>query len=172
MTLGRLTAVAVAVAVLGGLMVIWLLYPAPILPGSAEVPPLRGIPAPQAVADLAALGLRGRLTGEMADPLVPAGAVSWQTPAPYTVLPESSVVELGVSIGPPTVVVPDLLDLDLGTAVRVLDAAGLGLGRVDSSWSRQPAGAIILTRPEPRAPRQAGGKVDVTVSRGPQGGDE
>ena len=172
MSLGRLAAVATGVAVLGGLLVTWLLYPAPILPGSAEVPALRGIPASQAVADLAALGLRGRITGELADPQVPAGSVSWQTPAPYTVLPESSVVELGISAGPPTVMVPDLADLDLATAERVLQAAGLVLGRVDSSWSREPVGAIILTRPEPRAARRAGGLVDVTVSRGPQGGSE
>lgn len=172
MSLGRLAAVAGGLAVAAGLAVIWLLYPAPIVPRSVEVPPLRGIPATQAVADLAALGLRGRLTEELADPLVPRGGVSWQSPAPYTVVPESAVVALGVSVGAPTVVVPDLIDLDLVTAQSVLDAAGLLLGRVDTVGSRQPQGAIMLTRPEARAARVAGGSVDVTVSRGQEGGDE
>jgi beta-lactam-binding protein with PASTA domain len=162
--------IAVTCAVIGGLMATWLLYPAPILPGNAEVPPLRAIPAAQAVADLAALGLRGRITAEVPDPMVNAGAVSWQSPAPYTVLPESSVVELGISTGPPMVVVPDLLDYDLNTARLVLEAAGLVMGSIDSAWSREPRGSITLTRPEARAARRAGGTVDVIVSRGPQGG--
>jgi beta-lactam-binding protein with PASTA domain len=165
----RLAAMAIAAAVIGGLLVTWLLYPAPLIPRSVEVPALRGVPAAQAVANLAGLGLRGRVAAEIADPLVPDGAVSWQSPAPYTVLPESTIVELGISVGQPTVMVPDLIDLDLGTAKRVLDAAGLMTGEIDSAWSRQPLGAVILTRPEARSGRRAGGTVDVTISKGSQG---
>lgn len=169
MTVRSLAAIALAAAVLGGVLVTWWLYPDPIITTRVEVPQLRGTLASQAVADLAALGLRGRLADPIADPLVAEGAVSWQSPAPFTVLPESAVVRLGISSGPPVVVVPDLVDLDLTTAALVLEAAGLRLGAVDSSWSRIPRGMIILTRPDARAPRRAGGVVDVTISRGREG---
>lgn len=156
------------VAAAGGLVVAWLLYPAPILQRQAEVPPLRGVAADQAVADLAALGLRGRIAGELDDPLTAEGTVSWQSPAAGTRLPEGALVRLGISTGAPRVVVPDLLDLDLATARLILEAAGLVAGRVDSVWSANAAGAVIRTRPEPRSAIRAGGKVDVTVSLGPR----
>lgn len=157
---------ALASAVAGGLLVAWLLYPAPIVQREAVVPQLRGVGADQAVADLAALGLRGRLAGQLDDPLTPEGTVSWQLPVMGTRLPEGSVVRLGISAGAPRVTVPDLIDLDVATATAVLDAAGLIVGRIDSTLSVAPAGTVVRTRPEPRGAIRAGGKVDMTVSRG------
>ena len=160
---------ALLAAVGGGLAAAWLLYPAPIVRREAEVPALRGIPTDQAVADLAALGLRGRIAGELEDPLTPDGTVSWQSPASGTMLPEGAIVRLGISTGPPRVVVPELVELDVGTALVILEAAGLQVGRVDSVWSSTAAGLVVRTRPEARGAIRAGGKVDLTVSRGVRG---
>lgn len=160
---------ALVAAVGGGLAATWLLYPAPIVQRDAEVPALRGIPTDQAVADLATLGLRGRIAGEIEDPLTPDGTVSWQSPASGTLLPEGAIVRLGISTGPPRVVVPDLVELDLATALDILAAAGLQVGRMDSVWSATAAGLVVRTRPEARGAIRAGGKVDVTVSRGRRG---
>ena len=52
---------ALVTAVAGGMLVAWLLYPAPIVQRDAVVPQLRGVATDQAVAELAALGLRGRI---------------------------------------------------------------------------------------------------------------
>jgi beta-lactam-binding protein with PASTA domain len=169
--LGKLAGLALATAIAAGLLVTWLLYPAPMVPGSAETPILRGVPASQAIAELAALGLRGRLDSEFPDPLVNEGAVSWQSPAPFTVLPESAVVRLGVSSGPPVVMVPALVDLDVGTALRVLQAAGLELGTVDSVWSNQPRDVIVATSPDAGTGRAAGQPVAVSLSKGTRGGN-
>ena len=111
----RSTWLALLGAVIAGLLVAWLLYPAPIVPRTVEVPALRGRELDGALTDLAELGLRGRQAGELDDPLVPIGRVSWQLPVEGTRLPEGAVVRLGISSGPPRVVIPDLVDLDLVT---------------------------------------------------------
>ena len=42
----------VVAAIAAGLLMTWLLYPSPLLPGHAEVPQLRGLPYQQAVEEL------------------------------------------------------------------------------------------------------------------------
>lgn len=167
-TPARTAIVAIAGAALAGLAVAWLLYPAPIVSRPVEVPQLRGQASAQAIAALSAAGLRGRLAGELDDPLTPAGTVSWQSPVAGTTLPESAVVRLGISSGAPRVLVPDLANLDLNTAVEILVAAGLGLGRVDSLYASDTAGVVIRTVPEARQPIRAGSRVEITISRGPR----
>ena len=159
---------AVALAVIGGFVVSFVLYPSSIVRGNVEVPQLRGTATDQAVSGLAAVGLRARLVGELADPLTPAGTISWQSPVAGTTLPESSVVRLGVSTGSPRVLVPELIDLDLNAASKVLQAAGLRVGKVDSVFSSIDAGVLLGSRPEARQPIRAGSRVELIVSRGPR----
>lgn len=155
-------------AIGGGLVVTWLLYPAPIVPRSVTVPQLQGTPSDQAVSELAGVGLRGRLAGEVEDPVTRSGAVSWQSPVAGTRLPQGAIVRLGISAGPPRVLVPDLTALALGDAREVLGAAGLSVGSIDSTWSELPIGTVVQTDPEERGTLRAGGTVDVTLSRGPR----
>lgn len=159
---------AIGAAVLGGLGVTWLLYPTSIVRHRVEVPQLRGTATDQAVSELAAIGLRGRLAGELADPLTPPGTISWQSPVAGTALPESSVVRLGVSTGTPRVLVPEVADLDIASATRVLLAAGLRIGRIDTVFSSVDAGVLLGSRPEALQPIRAGSRVELTVSRGPR----
>lgn len=160
---------AVAAAVIAGIATSWLFYPSPLSPGQVELPALRGVPAQDAVAQLAAVGARGRISaGGIDDPLVPAGAVSWQSPVAGTVVPESTVVNLGISAGPPRVMVPDLVDLEPTAALRVLRAAGLSVAGVDSMYNTAPIGVILGTRPEARQPIRVGSGVELIISKGPR----
>lgn len=160
---------AVVVATAAGVASSWLLFPAPLAPGEVEVPQLRGIASQQAVTQLAAAGLRGRLAGTpLDDPLTPAGTVSWQSPVAGTVVPESTIVVIGVSGGPPRVMVPELVDLDTHAAARILQAAGLKVGATDSVHSPAPAGVIIGSRPDARQPIRSGGSVELIISKGPR----
>lgn len=159
---------AAAVAVTAGLLMSWLLYPTSIGSATVEVPQLRGTNASQAVTDLAAIGLRGRLAGELADPFTAAGNVSWQSPAAGTFLPESSVVQIGVSTGTPRVLVPELADLDVAAATRVLIAAGLKAGTIETTSDAAEPGVILGSRPDARQPIRAGSAVDLIVSSGPR----
>lgn len=158
----------VVAAVVGGLLVSFLLYPSSIVGDSVDVPALRGKATDQAVAELAALGLRGRLVGELADPLTPTGTISWQSPVAGTALPESAVVRLGVSTGAPRVLMPELADLTFETATKVLAASGLRVGRIDSVFANVDRGVLLGTRPEARQPIRAGSTVELIVSRGPR----
>ncbi len=158
----------IAVAVAAGLIVTWLLYPAPFLSHSVAVPQLHGTLSDQAVAELAGIGLRGRLAGTVEDPMTRSGAVSWQSPVVGTRLPEGAIVRLGISAGPPRVLVPDLTALDMVAVREVLEAAGLAVGRLDSVWSALPVGTVVQTSPEARGALRTGGTVNVTVSKGPR----
>jgi beta-lactam-binding protein with PASTA domain len=158
----------VAAAIGGGLVVTWLLSPTPISSRLVEVPALRGVASAQAIATLAEAGLRGRLSGELEDPLAPEGTISWQSPVAGTALPESAVVRLGVSSGAPRILMPDVVDLDLVTAVRVLTTAGLRIGPVDSIHTALPPGVVVRSRPDARQPVRAGSGVEITVSKGPR----
>jgi serine/threonine-protein kinase len=160
--------VAIGAAVFGGLLVSFLLFPSSIVRNQVTVPALRGIATDQAVGELAAVGLRGRLAGELADPLTPAGTISWQSPVAGTTLPESSIVRLGVSSGSPRVLMPELADLTLDAASRVLTAAGLRIGRIDSVFASVDPGVLLGSRPEARQAIRAGSAVELIVSRGPR----
>ncbi|HRP08539.1 MAG TPA: PASTA domain-containing protein [Gemmatimonadales bacterium] len=159
---------AIGLAIAAGLLATWLLNPSPIVTTRVAVPALRGLPGDQAIANLAAVGLRGRLAGEFADPSLPVGSVSWQSPAPDTRLPLSAVVRLGVSSGTPQVVVPDLTDLELPAAAEIIRAAGLRIGRIDSVHAPAERGVIVGTRPDARSALRAGGTMQLTVSLGPR----
>ncbi len=162
------TALAVvAVCAVAGYLLTCAMFPAPILPRQIAVPALRGLPLDSAVNRLAQLGLRGRPTDSIADPLIPSGAIAWQSPAPRTVLPEGSLVSLGVGTGAPTVSVPDVRLFDLRLALQVIEAAGLRSGTVDTVQNDADQGTVLGMRPSPGSAQPTGGTVDVTVSSGP-----
>ncbi|HET9066410.1 MAG TPA: PASTA domain-containing protein [Gemmatimonadales bacterium] len=155
-------------AVVAGLAVAWLWFPTPLRVRTTTVPTLRGVPLEQALDQLRTAGLRGRPSGELDDPQVARGSVVWSLPVAGTVLPESAIVRLNVSAGPPSVLVPTLADLDLGTAGSVLEAAGLLTGAVDSQTTNLPAGIVLRSQPPPGKAVRAGESVNLVVSRGPR----
>src|SRR5262249_13941734 len=122
----------IAAAGLAGDLVTCAIYPAPVMAHQVAVPALRGVVANDAMARLTEVGLRGRLSDTVADPMVPAGTIAWQSPVSATALPEGAVVKLGVSSGAQLVSVPDVVDFNLDLAQQVIQAAGLRSGAVDT----------------------------------------
>ncbi len=157
----------IATAAAAGYLVTCAIFPSPLLPKSVLVPAFRGVPAEAAVADLLRLGLRAKLADTVADPLVSAGMVAWQSPAPETALPEGAVVRLGVSSGAPLVSMPDVTDLDLGTARLVIEAAGLKIGRIDTTRNDLDLGTVIVTAPSAGTTLHPGEFIRLGVSSGP-----
>ena len=173
MSLGRtqrrrvLTLLAViAAAAAGGYVVTCAIFPAPILPTSVAVPSLRGAPADSAAAWLVRLGLRAKLADTVPDALAPPGTVAWQSPVPDTRLPQGAMVRLGVSGGAPLVSVPNLVDLDLGLAREVIDAAGLIVGRIDTVHQDADLGVVVATVPAAGTSARPGDRVTITISSG------
>ncbi len=156
-----------AAASLGGYLLTCAIYPAPILPKQVLVPQLRGAPVDSALAMLGRAALRGRITDTIRDPLVPAGRVVWQSPAPETMLPEGAQVKLAMSNGAPTVTVPDVSELDLDLAVDVLQAAGLKIGVIDTLKGDDDFGTVVSVVPASGSVVRPGREVDVSISSGP-----
>ena len=156
----------IATTAAAGYLVTCAIFPAPLLPKSILVPAFRGLRADSALAHLERLGLRGKLADTVTDPFTPAGTVAWQSPVAETALPQGAVVRLGISGGAPLVSMPDVTDLDLGTARLVIEAAGLRMGRVDTAANPLDLGTVLATRPVVGATVHPGDTVQLNVSGG------
>ncbi|HEU5170357.1 MAG TPA: PASTA domain-containing protein [Gemmatimonadales bacterium] len=158
--------VAVVLATFGvGYVVasVWL-SPVPLITSDHAVPRVLELPVDEAQAKLAELGFRTRVGGDRSHGSIPRGSVAWQDPPPGVVLPENSVVVLSPSAGPTPIPVPDVIGFTRAHAEKVLVAAGLRLGDVDTVASDPEAGVVIATRPAPGSGREAGAPVDLVVS--------
>lgn len=144
--------------------------PGPLMGDDHAVPRVLGLPMAEARTAVAAAGFRSRIEGERPSPGVPGGGIVWQDPPPGTVLPSNAVVQLVSSAGPAPIAVPDVIGLALPYARKVIDAAGIKVGRVDTvRGGGQETGVVIATRPAPGNGRPRGASVDLVVS-GPAGG--
>jgi serine/threonine-protein kinase len=157
----------IAAASLAGYLLTCAIYPAPILPHEVMVPQLRSARADSALAQLARLTLRGRITDTTRDPLVPAGYIVWQSPAAETILPEGAMVKLAVSSGPPVITVPDVSQFNLDLARDVLQAAGLQVGVIDTVPGNDDFGTVQSITPAAGSTVAIGRAIDVAISSGP-----
>jgi beta-lactam-binding protein with PASTA domain len=147
-----------------------------ITPGSSSgdehaVPRVLGQPMDEARAAITKAGFRSRIEGERPSTSVPRGGVVWQDPPPGTAVFPNAVVQLAPSSGPAPATVPDVIGFALPTAEKVVEAAGVKVGRVDTVRGGGPeAGVVIATRPAPGNGRPRGAAVDLVVSGPPGGG--
>jgi serine/threonine-protein kinase len=135
------------------------------------IPRVLGQPLEQAKTALANAGFRSRIEGERPSPTTPRGGVLWQDPPPGMVMPPNAIVQLVQSAGPAPVTVPDVGGLALPYAEKVVVAAGIRVGRVDTVRGGGPEpGVVIATRPSPGNGRPRGSRIDLVVSGPPAGG--
>jgi serine/threonine-protein kinase len=165
----RLNAVLILIAAgLTGWLVSLLAYPAPLVEREKRLALVIGLSLEEAQRELEEQGFRVKVRGAReADPALPAGHVTWQDPAAYLELPEGSEVELTLSGGPAPTTVPDVHYFDLEEARKVIAAAGLTVGGIDSVAADVDRGVVVSTRPPQGTTRSPGSRVDVVVSRGP-----
>ncbi len=145
----------------------WL-SPVPLFTSDHAVPRVLELPAAEAQHKLTALEFRVKFEDQRPHPKVPRGTILWQDPAPGTVLPQNSVVTLVTSAGPQQVPVPDVVGLPLPYAGKVLAAAGLKVGDVDTVRSDPEPNVVVATRPPAGGGRDPGGRVDIVVSGQPR----
>jgi beta-lactam-binding protein with PASTA domain len=135
------------------------------------VPRVLDRPLEDARATLTKAGFRSRIEGDRSSPSVPRGGVAWQDPPPGTAAPPNTVVQLSPSSGPAPATVPDVIGFALPSAERVVEAAGIKVGRVDTVRGGGPEpGVVIAIRPAPGNGRPRGSTVDLIVSGPPGGG--
>jgi len=150
--------------------VLWI-TPGGVTGDEHAIPRVLGQPMDQARTALANAGFRSRVEGERPSPTTPRGAVLWQDPPPGMVLEPNAIVQLVQSAGPAPVTVPDVIGLALPYAEKVVVAAGIRVGRVDTVRGGGPEpGVVIATRPSPGNGRPRGARVDLVVSGRAGGG--
>lgn len=159
--------IVVAAFVLGYLLTVFWLFPAPLFRSEHAVPRVLDMGATQAREKLEAQGLRFRVEDQQSDPTVPRGSVIWQDPPPGMIIEPNTQVSLTLSEGPPDVSVPDITGFPRALGEKVLRAAGLALGKPDTLPSQQEPGTVVQTRPGPGVGRPAGTPIDLVISSGP-----
>jgi len=144
--------------------------PVTMMTGNHTIPRVLGLSEPEARKKLTAQGFRVRIEGERASPMTPRGGVIWQDPPPAMVLEPNTTVQLVLSTGPAPVSVPDVVGLALSSAEKILEAAGVKVGAVDTVRATGELGVVIATRPGAGNGRPRGATVDLVVSGGQGGG--
>ncbi|HEU4587085.1 MAG TPA: PASTA domain-containing protein [Gemmatimonadales bacterium] len=144
-----------------------VLSPVPLLSASHAVPRVLELPAAEAQRKLTAAGFRPKLEEPRAHATVPRGQIVWQDPPPGVVLGQNTPVTLVPSAGPLGVPVPDVVGLATPQAERILHAAGLRVGAVDTIAADPEPGIVIATRPAVGTAREPGGTVGLVISGRP-----
>jgi serine/threonine-protein kinase len=150
-----------------GISVLWL-SPDTVFTNDHALPRVLELPQAEARRTLTELGFRPRLDGERHHDGFSRGTVIWQDPPAGTVLPPNSVVQLVVSAGPSLVAVPDLIGMSLQQATKIMTAAGVRIGSVDTVAGGQEPGIVLSTRPSAGVGRPRGAAVALVVTRGPE----
>ena len=138
-------------------------------PTPVAVPDVRGQSIDQATSTLNGLGFKVNPT--YVDSNEPQNSVVEQSPAPNASAPKGSTISLTVSKGPKSVGVPDVRNLDVGSATSTLQNAGF---RVKFSYTTvtDPNQDQIVLDQDPAGGGQAkpGSTVTVVVGRCGAGG--
>lgn len=134
-------------------------------PQRVPVPDLTGYDATLAGQLILAAGLRIRSIDSTQAPVPHGVVVNTRPPAGSTLLPGSGVT-LVVSVGAPTITVPDLTGLTPDDAAAVLELVGLTLGTSMRRTSNAgDPGSIIEQAPGPGTLSAPGTAVNITVAR-------
>jgi serine/threonine-protein kinase len=162
----RDVAVVVGVAVVGfGVAFVWLSGGALFKPGQS-VPRVLELSGDDAKTRLESSGYRPRVTGSRPNAVTPRGHVIRQDPPPGVMLPRGAPVELVTSAGAGRIPMPDVSGLAVAHAERVIRAAGLRVGSVDSITDRgRDPGIVLATRPAPGEPRDPGSSIGLVINR-------
>ncbi len=134
---------------------------------SAEVPITTNMSQQQARISIENTGLTmGTVTEQISEQ--PRGLVIQSDPAAGTKMDLPGVVNIVLSKGPATVVMPDLYGRTLGEALSMIEQLGLRVaGRSRDTSSIQPENTVIRQLPAAGNTIRAGGPVSLTLSHFP-----
>jgi len=137
--------------------------------GAVIVPALQNTSESQAQHALTRLGLNMRVDREEHHPEVPAGFVISQTPRPNDTIKEGRTVEVVVSLGARTVVVPELRGMSIRQTRGVLDRQNLRIGRVSRVMAKGSSREEVLAQtPAPGEEMVEGAEVNIVIAVGGQ----
>jgi eukaryotic-like serine/threonine-protein kinase len=133
-------------------------------PPQTNVPSVVGEPLDQALSDLHAANLKGKIT--RVDNDAPQDQVISQSPKAGAKVDQSSSVTLKVSNGPKPVAVPNEIGSTFATANSALLGAGFAVKRKDVQ-SDQPKDTVVDQSPAGGTYQPPGATITLSVSKGP-----
>jgi len=136
-------------------------------PNDKTVPQLVNLPKAQAEQKIKAAGLTVGDVSKEASQDVPKGRVIDQDPNAMATLAPGSAIDLTVSTGKPSVVVPYVIGNDVDTARKKITDAGLQ-AKLVKRQSDEKQNTVIGTDPDPAASVSADSVVTVFYSAGPK----
>lgn len=150
----------------GYLVAALYLFPSPLLPSERRVPEVVGLGAQDAQRELEERGFEAVIAASEPHPTAPAAIVTWQDPPSGVAAPRGARVELTVSTGVQRVAVPDVAGLDLELAQRLVWAAGLRVGQVDSVTAKGSLpGIAVGTSPAARDSLPLGASLAIHLAK-------
>jgi serine/threonine-protein kinase len=135
-------------------------------PGQQVVPSVVNLPAKEAVTTLNDAGFKVTQDPQTSA-TVPQGIAIKTSPKENAVIPKGSEVRLFVSSGPPKVTVPGVVGQDENVARGTLEDAKLRVSRTLVT-STAPKGQVTAQSPASGSTVDAGTRVTLTVSKGPE----
>jgi serine/threonine-protein kinase len=129
-------------------------------PQPRVVPQLIGLPFDQATAQLQQMGLVLNRAPDVFSDVTAAGLIAELDPPAGTEVPRDSTVLVAVSKGPDVVTVPNVVGMDLTTAVNTLVAGGLAQGTISGPIE----GTVLATNPGPTAVVKRGTAVEIVMA--------
>jgi len=116
--------------------------------GDVPVPSLSGIASEQAETMLRRQHLHMKVAWRRPSESAAAGTVLWQKPSAGTLVRKDRNVTIGVSAGPDSAVLPDLVGLPARQAELVVQQLGLSVGtRASVSCASLPGEAVVAQAP-------------------------
>ena len=160
-------AVSVALFVGGYLLAVNFLFPPPPVPkDGVVVPDVRGMSVDLAQRRLSPLGLESGDTTSMPHPQTPRGLIVAQSPLPGQQVRAGGKVNLGLSSGPPAVVIPNVAGFGARRAQNLLQRLGLQVDQILET-SERPNGSVIRSMPEAGQKQPLPARVVIYISAGP-----
>lgn len=156
--------IAVAIAALIGIASWYQLFG----PGSqSAIPSVVGATKKEAVATMATLGVKVKVTKNTFDELVPKGKIISMAPPAGSRLGEGESISVIISKGPERYSIPNLKGKSVSQATVALANEKLLIGKTEEAFSAIiPKGQIISVSPEPGTLVKKNSEVNLVVSKG------
>ena len=149
------------------LLVALFVFPDTGPPPTVIVPPVVGMPFPEAEQKLSALGLRTSLGESRPSNTAPRRYVLGQTPAAGTSVSPDVTVMLDVSAGQLRATVPRLTGMTREDAMNALRTVNLEPGQVIERPGPEARGTVLSTDPDAGQVVPEGSAVELVLSAGP-----
>lgn len=144
------------------------LNPGPLVASDHATPDVLGMTADEAQRILEEQGFKVKRGESRMHPIYDVGKVIWQDPPSGTVMPQSSIVFLTPSDGIAEYPVPDVTQLPVEFASRVITAGGFRMGKVDTLPAAGPAGVVVDVRPAIGTLQALGSPIQLVVTVPPR----